>query len=286
MNKMNITFYDSELKNLKKSYLLLKQRGVIGTAQSELEPGAFEDWLNAALIIQSSIYMIDSLYENETTIDTIIEKPMWKKVLQNISESEGSHNCDIGIAFEDLQRYADAERRIHAFDLIDSREFESILTLKCSDVRISRSLIWNYSKCNIGKRERNFWSVHDQCWELIEDLQDISEDGKDWNFNFWLYTFMAGHSANDGIRVVEQLLEFKAIILENIFISLPNSINPIYKIALESTFNAIYKVKSDIYKIFIAIKSGKVIRFKHHIQYPILSFPKENNFRISAIGGT
>jgi hypothetical protein len=34
--------------------------------------------------------------------------------------------------------------------------------------------------------------MYDEAWELIEDLVDLGEDGLDWNFNFWLYGYMAG----------------------------------------------------------------------------------------------
>ena len=59
-----------------------------------------------------------------------------------------------------------------------------------------------------------YWEIYDEAWELIEDLVDIGEDGRDWNFNFWLYTFMAGGSGSAGVIGAANVLVRKLRALE------------------------------------------------------------------------
>src|SRR5207244_974042 len=98
--------------------------------------------------------------------------PLWNAVTNYLVASPAAVGPSGWAAFEDLRCYADVERRLHAFDEIDMREFGAILSLKCADVRIGRDLVWSYCRRSIGSAENTFWRLYDQCWELIEDLED------------------------------------------------------------------------------------------------------------------
>jgi len=69
---------------------------------------------------------------------------MWELVQSRIRESNASSSFSVWKSFSELRQYGQVETRIHAFDLIDAREFGWIAGLKTADVRIARALIWSY----------------------------------------------------------------------------------------------------------------------------------------------
>src|SRR5258706_185727 len=103
---------------------------------------------------------------------------MWELVQSRIRESNASSSFSVWKSFSELRRYGQVEARIHAFDLIDPREFAWIASLKTADVRMARALIWSYL-CTPPQSVLNFWMTFDECGELIEDLDDVAEDGRD-----------------------------------------------------------------------------------------------------------
>lgn len=214
------------LAPLTKIQSLFTHRQVIAQARLDLDEDAYKEWLKQATQIQTSIYSIDDYYERSKSIETRVENPMWLATEEHLRANPASGASGIWSAYTDLKYYADAERRIHISDFIDPREFETILPLKCSDVRIARTLIWSYSSKPLSSAEIKFWSLYDQCWELLEDAIDLDEDGKDWNFNFWLYPFMMGGVTVNCVQQVTLLLQRKLHELELACQHLPSNIRP------------------------------------------------------------
>jgi hypothetical protein len=244
-----------------KAAALLNQRRVIPLGQRELDQEVLFEWWRAAVTIQAAIYRIDRYYEVSALIVPTAEIPMWREVERHLCGNDGRGSAGVWSAFEDLKHYADTERRLHAFDPIDVREFETILILKCSDVRLARALFWAYYGRPLGPYETAFWSAHDECWELIEDLVDLKEDGADWNFNFWLYPFMAGHSGIAGVQAVSALLERKLSQLQDIFRCVPTTSRVMCQEPLARTLRAARRAESLRGTVFTTISTGRVVRF-------------------------
>jgi hypothetical protein len=141
------------------------------------------------------------------------------------------------------------------------------LSLKCSDVRVARGLISSYSGRFIGAAEAAFWRSYDECWELIEDLEDLAEDGGDWNFNFWLYSFMSGGSADRGVAVVSDLLRRGLVDLQSIS-SRVCATPPLAAQAVNHTLRAGDMVLRNRGRVFAAIAAGSVTPYPDRLSFP------------------
>jgi hypothetical protein len=106
---------------------------------------------------------------------------------------------------------------------------------------------------------------YDECWELIEDLADLDEDGEDWNFNFWLYPFMSGQSATLGVESVTELLLHKLNGLQNACQRLPINSMPLYKRLLARTLSTAKTVVHHRGRVFAAIARGSVMPFANRL---------------------
>jgi hypothetical protein len=268
----------------RKAQILLDQRRVFSVAQSELDQESLSEWSRTALTIQAAIYRIDRYFETSSCIDPKTEVPMWREVECHLRGSARRRDAEVWGAFADLRRYADVERRIHAFDAIDAREFESFLFLKCSDVRLSRYLIWSYRRRAPRPYESAFWSIYDECWELIEDISDLDEDGTDWNFNFWLYSFMAGRSATEGIEAVSALLERKISELQDIFRCIPTISQSLYAEPFDWTVKAARRVACLQSSLLVAISTGCIVRFNERSDSSDLSSTSSSEYTTSMVG--
>lgn len=200
-----------------KAVALFEQRRIGCFAAAYLEKDVHEQWRRHAIALQAAIYSLDSYYEGTPTIEPLQTRPLWQQV--ELLLPHGPLHTDLVLeGFDDLRRYASAEDRIHAFDTIDHRECPSILQHKCADVRMARSLVWHFAA--LGPRSSAsvfFWQRFDECRELIEDLQDLHEDGRDWNFNFWLYWYMAGLDIERGLTYITGILRRKLHDLESAY---------------------------------------------------------------------
>lgn len=208
-------FLAADLLTSTKIHALFEHRRVRLLAR-ELDAESFAVWEKEATVIQQAIYVLDTYYETSPNLLQACEAPMWQGVINAITASRGSADAIVWSAFAALQRYATVERRIHAFDSIDVQEFGRVVDLKCADVRIARALIWDHAGQYPDRAEMAFWNLYDQCWELIEDVLDLDEDGGDWNFNFWLYLLMSGQAPDGGVVEVAALLERKLSELEEL----------------------------------------------------------------------
>lgn len=200
---------------------LFGRRLVDPLAQALLDKDKYLHWLSSATAIQNAIYRIDSYYESHQALSYSSEQPMWELVQSRIRESNASSSFSVWKSFSELRRYGQVEARIHAFDLIDPREFAWIASLKTADVRMARALIWSYLRTP-PQSVLNFWMNFDECGELIEDLGDIAEDGRDWNFNFWLYSYMAEGNVAKSLLGASRTLGQKLAALEETYRRLPN----------------------------------------------------------------
>ena len=198
----------------KKSISLFEKRGVYSLARLVLCPEKFNLWLKHALKVQTAIYVVDNHFENTEHILSLDLCHMWNEVENALSSGEMKPIDRCWSSLKKLRDYEKIEQRIHEKDVINPREYERIVSLKTSDVSISRALIWSYKTCMSNGQEQDYWSLFDECGELIEDIQDLSEDGTDWNFNFWLYTFMAGSSVLPGAFAACKILQKKLCELE------------------------------------------------------------------------
>jgi hypothetical protein len=243
-----------------KARALLAERGVIALAREVLDVDEFAEWSEHAVGIQTAIYRLDHHYEVSKAIEWREEAPLWRDVQVRLAQVPGD-SSDMWAAFKNLRDYADAERRIHCFDPIDLREFEGILQQKCADVRIARSLVWTFGHRSVSRLEIAFWNIYDQCWEIIEDLVDIKEDGQDWNFNFWLYAPMAHLRTRIKIESVQDLLGRRLSDLEHVKRRLPVCAFAKCQPAFEATLQAVVAMGDPVGHVFSAIASGRVLRF-------------------------
>jgi hypothetical protein len=253
-------FAGGDARVISKSYDLFSKRGVLGLAQSSLSPEEYEEWLVRALSLQLTIYGLDLYYEGRATLRSAEESPLWDRVAHELRRERHNRDDLLWAGFADLQSYADVETRIHQFDSIDLREFGSIVSLKCADVRMARGLIWTFS-CAPEPRLLRYWEIYDQCWELIEDVLDIQEDGADWNFNFWLYSFMAGNDAMDGVVASSRALSLKLTELEEAYSRLPSGLSRTVVDSLHATSSAATLAQQCWRRVSTAISQGRVLRF-------------------------
>jgi len=240
----------------------MSERYVFSAARRELAADAFSAWRQEVVAVQNEIYRIDGYYEQHTRIETAREAPMWCAVEDLLRSGVGGENARVFSALADLRRYADVERRIHVMDLIDAREFETILTLKCADVRIARTLISSYAGRTPEIAELTFWSCYDECWELIEDLQDLDEDGHDWNFNFWLYLFMSKQPARAGVEAAAELLRRKLVALQDIYQRMSLPARYLCQAPLMKTLAVAASMRSPERRVLGAIANGDVLPFR------------------------
>jgi hypothetical protein len=213
---------------------LFRNRLVDLLARSVLDRDELLHWHTSATAIQKAIYRIDSYYETHRTLFVPEEQPMWALVESNIRASNGSTCFSVWKSFSELRDYGQVESRIHDFDIINPRELVRIVGLKSSDVRIARSLIWSYRSVP-PKPVLDFWSSFDECGELTEDLADISEDGQDWNFNFWLYSYMAQGDVTRSVVAASETLRLKLSALEDAYMKLPTLERARYKEVMRHT---------------------------------------------------
>lgn len=186
------TRYNPPSPNLVKSIELFRNRHVLSLAEKLLPPDSIHEWLAHALSVQLCIYDIDHYFEHTEALSVNRLSLMWETVERVLSRAPGRPNETSWLALARLRRYETMEKRIHATDKIDPREYHQLVSCKISDVAIARALIWSYGKSQRSRREIEFWKKYDEAGEVIEDILDIYEDGNDWNFNFWLYPYMTG----------------------------------------------------------------------------------------------
>jgi len=197
-----------------KSLRLFSQRGVLELGRHVLRVERASTWLQHILSIQEAIYRIDDYFEGNKELSYHALKRMWNDVETAISEADVAPIEHCWASFCRLRLYESAEKRIHDGHLIDPREYQQIVSLKVSDVAIARSLIWSYAGYSPSDQDYRFWYLLDECGELLEDLQDLSEDVASLNFNFWLYSHMAGGSLISGALSAEDTLRQKLHQLE------------------------------------------------------------------------
>src|SRR4051794_27933357 len=75
-----------EYQILSKTKNLFADRLVLGLAKLYLPHEIYEEWLRHALLIQLSIYRIDSYYEQSPSLRTAEEAPLWVGVERKLSE--------------------------------------------------------------------------------------------------------------------------------------------------------------------------------------------------------
>lgn len=201
---------------------LFTYREIFRVAKYTLPKDHLKHWCVTACAIQSHIYQLDFCYEQSEKIQRPEEDLLWSGLENCIRTGEGSRSESLWSGLADLRLYSEVESRIHAFDLIDVREFATVVRLKCADVRMARSLIGFYARSPFSSRLSRFWDLYDQCWELLEDLTDVGEDGLDWNFNFWLYAFMSGQDMLAGCLAAAITLRGKLYQLEQAYCGLPS----------------------------------------------------------------
>lgn len=239
---------------------LFRDRGVIRLAEATLAPDEYAHWHATAVDIQTKIYDIDTYYESSTEISVAFQKSLWTSVVSAVTASHGAVDYVVWQSFSDLREYADVELRIHAYDSIDPREFGRIVMLKCSDVAIARALICCYNR-RAGRSTREFWSCFDQCGELIEDLADVAEDGRDWNFNFWLYSYMADRGASSAPEGASATLKRKLSALEEAYAKLPCGERQRLEGVLRDMLRAGLRTLREFPRVYRVIASGAVKRY-------------------------
>jgi len=247
-------------RHCEKTGVLFRSRLVDQLAQALLDRDQYSHWFSSATAIQDAIYRIDSYYESNHALLFSHEQPLWESVQLKIRESNGCLSFSVWKDFSDLRRYGKVEARIHEFDLIDPREFGDIARLKTSDVRISRALIWSYL-ANPPQSVLNFWNTFDECGELIEDLADIHEDGRDWNFNFWLYSYMATGEVSRSHATTSRTLRQKLATLEGAYAKLPNAHRRRCAGPFHQTLTAGAKALRECGIVFDLLTGGRIIHF-------------------------
>jgi hypothetical protein len=243
-----------------KAHSLLACRGVSAMARRVLDVDSLAEWSSYAHRIQAAIYRLDFHYESTMAIRWHDEAPLWEEVERALADGAGG-SSDPWACLDALRRYADAERRIHEFDVIDRREFDGILVQKCADVRIARSLVWAFVPTACSTSELAFWSVYDQCWEIIEDLADLHEDGRDWNLNFWLYGPMAGVDPMGTIAAVRELLVRRLASLEQVVNQVPATAAGGCAAAFRRTRSVVRGLGSPERRVLRAVMSGQVTSY-------------------------
>jgi hypothetical protein len=259
------SFTQTECQFYSKSYDLFAKRGVIALAHCLLSREKYEEWFGQALSLQLTIYGLDLYYEGHAKIRSAEEDLLWERVERELRSGWRPNNDLLWESFADVQLYADVERRIHEGDPIDLREFAYIARLKCADVRMARGLIWMFNG-EVDPRALRYYGIYDQCWELIEDVFDIEEDGVDWNFNFWLYAFMAGKDPKVGISAARQVLWLKVAELEEAYSRLPSQLSDAMSGSYHSTILAATLAGRCRRRVFAAISRGRVVRFGEQIE--------------------
>jgi hypothetical protein len=253
-----------EHRLISKSYDLFDKRGIVGLAQSWLAPDEYGEWIERALALQVSIYGLDLYYEGRATLRHAEEGALWERIERELNGGRRDNDDLLWESYADLRLYADVETRIHQFDRIDPREFPSIARLKCADVRMARGLIWTLGG-HAHPKVLRYWELYDQCWELIEDVLDIGEDGTDWNFNFWLYSFMAGGRAEEGVFAARAALWRKMAELDDSYRRLPSDVSRAVADSFNSTLAAATVSRRCWPRVLSAITKGRVLRFGEQI---------------------
>jgi hypothetical protein len=239
---------------------LFRNRLVNPLAQEVLDADEYSHWRLSAAAIQEAIYKIDTYYESYRTLYVSTEQPMWESVESRIKESNGHSSFSMWKSFSELRQYGLLEARIHAFDIIDPREFNQIVSLKSSDVAIARALIWSYAHTP-PRSVLNFWSCFDQCGELIEDLADVTEDGRDWNFNFWLYSYMAKRGVGESIIGASQTLRQKLSALEDAYMRLPHADRDRCASVMQQTLRAGRRTINQCGIVFELVAHGTILQY-------------------------
>ena len=247
---------------------LFANRCVLKMARSMLDPEAYLEWYRAAVRIQTAIYSLDHYYEQSEKLIRSSEAPLWKDVERQLTMGDSS-NVLAWSAYDNLKRYALAEARIHARDTLDPREYETIVRLKCSDVQMARGLIWSYANRVIDARVINYWSLYDECWELIEDVDDLCEDGLDWNLNFWLYSFMAGHDPLVGICASARTLRNKLSLLEDAYRRLRLPDRDRLQTGYRATLSTGAQIIENQQLPMTNIASGRVVLFRDLVEHQL-----------------
>jgi hypothetical protein len=253
-----------------KSYDLFQKRRVLELAKSHLSPEAYDEWLARTLSVQLSIYGLDLYYEQCATLCPGEERPLWQQLENELNLDRHPSNEFLWAGFADLQAYAEVESRLHQFEAVDIREFAAVAQLKCADVRMARGFIWSYGSRPSNSRILRYWNLYDQCWELIEDILDIGEDGTDWNFNFWLYSFMAGGDPVASVMASCRVLWMKLAQLEDAYYRLPTEHLSVMAGSFRATSFATTLAKRCQRRVLSAISHGKVLRFGEQVESAVL----------------
>lgn len=245
---------------VRKTERLFHHRFVTLLARSVLDRDQCVEWWRSAVSIQHAIYSIDAYYELNPTVSAAAERPFWRSIESAIRRSNGGAMFSVWKRLSDLRRYATVEARIHAFDVIDVREFEGIASLKASDVGIARELVWSYGE-RPARSVYDFWRCLDECAELIEDVADIPEDGRDWNFNFWLYSYLATGNAARSVRGASHALVRRLATLEDAYRGLP--LAPRYSFAnvFRQTLAAGRSALDQCDVVFTEVASGRLLQY-------------------------
>lgn len=235
---------------------LLSRRGVLRQGQHLLTPDAFRAWKSQVLFLQRQIYQIDAHFEQNCALDRSLLEPLWSKVedaIRNSSESVYEN-------YTSLREYELYEARIHAFDAINTCEFGRVSRAKSSDVGLARSLISEYDPRPIDQGLTKFYSAVDQCNEFLEDVLDLFEDGSDWNLNLWMYEFMRGGDASEGVSATYDALRWSWRALDDTLRGVCASNYGLARLVSDSIATAIRR--TDLAGIYKHIVGGNVVRYR------------------------
>lgn len=134
----------------------------------EVIPDLSEKILN----LQIKILELDWYWENAETLDETVIRWFWAEIITCIEEIFRPNAVNTDVLLADMQEFLEWEKWLRDWVTPEKREIRRYYKIKSCDVRLMREIILLVKKLENSSE----YEEGDILWEILDDLEDISED--------------------------------------------------------------------------------------------------------------
>lgn len=139
--------------------------------------------------LQLAIYQLDQFLESNWSIEAATREHFWEKIRQCLSSLEIPDVNMPAFLWEIMQyEFFELEMRRQRYP-VDRSIFTTYYTKSC-DVRLLRRLIKRAAQKDHPTLRPNYWDVFDIATEILDDIEDLTEDLETYNGNRWMFALM------------------------------------------------------------------------------------------------
>jgi hypothetical protein len=150
--------------------------------QHKFSKPAIKRFIRHLCKLQTYVYKLDTYGESNWRLDEEIISKKWHDISNYISHL-GISNIETNKLLEEMKLYMQVEIDMRANYLPYKIPISKYYELKICDVQLQRELIKRNSPHNYEEGYYSQWRLIDILSEILDDIEDLDEDRKDYNCN-------------------------------------------------------------------------------------------------------